>query len=63
MNFFFTHTYYVEPKDKSIISSYFNFGEKFICASVQYKNIFGMQFHPEKSGKKGLDLLEKFCKL
>ncbi len=63
MDFFFTHTFYVEPKDKSIISSYFNFGEKFICSSVQYKNIFGMQFHPEKSGKKGLDLLKKFCKL
>ncbi len=63
MDFFFTHTFFVEPKDKSIISSYFNFGKKLVCSSIQYKNIFGMQFHPEKSGKKGLALLKKFCKL
>jgi len=63
MNCFFTHSFFVVPKDNSIISSYFRFGKKLICASVQSKNIFGMQFHPEKSGKKGLDLLSKFSKI
>ena len=60
---FFTHSFFVAPKDNSIVSSYFSFGKKLICASVQSKNIFGMQFHPEKSGKKGLDLLSKFSKI
>ncbi len=63
MNFFFTHSFFVKPKNKRIISSYISFGKEQICSSVQYKNIFGMQFHPEKSGNKGLNLLEKFCKL
>ena len=63
MCLFFTHSYFVDTKDKSIVSSYINFGEKLICSSVQYKNIFGMQFHPEKSGKIGLNILKNFCKL
>jgi len=63
MNFFFTHSFYAKPKNKFIISSYIDFGKKPICSSVQHNNIFGMQFHPEKSGKKGLDLIKKFCNL
>ena len=63
MNFFFTHSYFAKPKDNSIISSYIKFNKKLICSSVQYKNIYGMQFHPEKSGKKGLEVLKNFCKL
>ena len=61
--FFFTHSYFVDAKNKSIVSSYIDFGKKLICSSVQYKNIFGMQFHPEKSGTKGLNILKNFCKL
>ena len=63
MNFFFTHSFFANPKNKHLISSYINFGKEQICSSVQHNNIFGMQFHPEKSGNKGLNLLKKFCNL
>jgi glutamine amidotransferase len=58
--FYFTHSYYVRPEDKTIISSttnYFNFE---YCSSISYKNIFASQFHPEKSGKAGLNFYKNF---
>ena len=35
-------------------------GKKKIMSSIQYENIFGMQFHPEKSGKNGLKIIKNF---
>ena len=61
--FYFVHSYYCNPKDqKNIITttkiSKFNF-----CSAVQKKNIIGTQFHPEKSGDKGMQVLRNLYKL
>ena len=58
--FYFVHSFYVEPKEKKIISSTTNLDGFSFCSSVIQKNIYGCQFHPEKSGKMGLKFLKKF---
>ena len=61
--FYFTHSFYVLPKNKKIISSESEyFGFKY-CSSIAYKNIYGLQFHPEKSSTAGLKIYENFRKL
>lgn len=58
--FFFTHSFYCIPeKAEHIISKTQYFDNKF-CSAIQKDNIIGMQFHPEKSGKHGIELLKKF---
>lgn len=57
--FYFVNSYYCNPKDKKIIAGKTNYGETF--ASVVAKdNIVGVQFHPEKSGDVGFQLLKNF---
>jgi imidazole glycerol-phosphate synthase subunit HisH len=58
-NFYFVHSYYVIPKNKNIISSTADYGMA-IAASIEYENIYGVQFHPEKSSMSGLKVLENF---
>ena len=58
-NFYFVHSYYVVPKDKNIVSSVTDYGIE-IVSSIEYENIYGFQFHPEKSSSSGLGLLENF---
>ena len=48
------------PSNKKIISSETNYGKNKICSSIQHKNIFGTQFHPEKSGELGARVLKNF---
>ena len=60
---YFTHSFFVENAPKSIISSYITLDKKKICSSIQSKNIHALQFHPEKSGPKGLEIIKNFCKL
>ena len=57
---YFIHSYYVETKEKRYITSSINFGGKQITTSVQYKNLYGVQFHPEKSGKNGIKIIKNF---
>jgi glutamine amidotransferase len=57
--FYFIHSYYAIPTDLQIISSFCSYEIKF-CSSIAYKNIWGSQFHPEKSGVKGLKILSNF---
>jgi glutamine amidotransferase len=60
--FYFLHSYYFNcHNNQDIISSSF-YGEDF-TSSVNYLNIFGVQFHPEKSHNNGIKLLENFSKL
>jgi len=60
--FYFVHSYYVDPEENglSIITS--NYGIEF-TAAVEKDNVFACQFHPEKSGRYGLDLVKNFAEL
>ena len=56
---YFVHSYYCQPGDANDIAAQTEYGIKY-CASFERGNIFGMQFHPEKSGEAGLNILRKF---
>ena len=59
--FYFTHSYYFEcQEDRNIIATT-PYGTEF-CSVIQQDNIFGVQFHPEKSHRFGLHLLSNFVK-
>ena len=58
-DFYFVHSYAAHSTNKDIIISKTNYCEEFISI-VEKKNIFGVQFHPEKSDKAGLKLLKNF---
>lgn len=60
--FYFVHSYYASIKDSRIITSNFHHGSKF-CSSIEKENIYGMQFHPEKSGRQGLKIYENLINL
>lgn len=59
-DFYFVHSYRMVCQDIQDVSSWVDYGEKFV-ASVHKENIFGVQFHPEKSQNNGLTLLKNFC--
>ena len=59
---YFVHSYEFIPKDKDVISSTTNYSSSIVC-SVEKENIFGTQFHPEKSDKLGLKIIENFLNL
>jgi glutamine amidotransferase len=61
-NVYFCHSYYVEPEEKSIVVAITDYGEKF-ASVINQDNIFGMQFHPEKSQSVGLKILKNFVEL
>ena len=56
---YFVHSYFLTAQDQSIVSAQTEYGVK-IDASVRKDNIFATQFHPEKSGKVGLQILQNF---
>lgn len=59
--FYFVHSFYCEvEKDREIATT--NYGIEF-ASTIQKDNFFGVQFHPEKSGEVGLELLRNFCNL
>lgn len=60
---YFIHSYYGQPADESNILSMTNYQELNFCSSVRKDNIFGFQFHPEKSSEKGLSIYKNFLKL
>jgi len=59
---YFVHSFYLTASDQSIVSSKTYYGVT-IDASVQFQNIFATQFHPEKSGKVGLQMLQNFAEI
>ncbi len=60
--FYFLHSYYLSPDNKNDRIATTNYGD-FFTAAVQKRNIYGCQFHPEKSHSSGLKILENFSKL
>ncbi len=56
---YFCHSYYVQPNNKDIISTSTEYGITF-ASSIESENIFGVQFHPEKSQSTGLNILKNF---
>ncbi len=61
-DFYFVHSFRFGFKDRPFVSGVTEYGEKFISAFEQ-DNIFGVQFHPEKSQSNGLKILDNFAKL
>jgi imidazole glycerol-phosphate synthase subunit HisH len=61
-NFYFVHSYYVDPVDKSVIAGITEYGNRF-CSMIIKDNLFATQFHPEKSGEPGLTLYANFLKI
>jgi glutamine amidotransferase len=59
---YFVHSYEFIPEDKEIISATTDYSSKIVCA-VEKENIFGTQFHPEKSDKIGLKIIKNFINL
>ena len=60
--YYFVHSYYITCANQEDILCTTNYGEDFI-SGFQHQNIFGLQFHPEKSHKFGMELLANFCKI
>ena len=59
---YFVHSYELVPNDKSVVSSTTDYSTDIVC-SVEKENIFGTQFHPEKSDKIGLKIIDNFINL
>ncbi len=59
---YFVHSYEFIPEDKDLISATTDYSSKIVC-SVEKDNIFGTQFHPEKSDKVGLKIISNFINL
>ena len=60
-HFYFVHSYFPKPDNPEVSSSTTGYGVDF-TSSIRFGNIFGTQFHPEKSQKSGLRLIENFLK-
>ncbi len=59
---YFAHSYHVVPKDEQIVATRTDYGPEFVSA-IWKDNVFGIQFHPEKSGEVGLKILRNFGNL
>jgi len=61
-NFYFVHSYYVDPEDKSLVAGETDYGLPF-CSAVARGNLVAAQFHPERSGDIGLKFFQNFIEL
>jgi glutamine amidotransferase len=59
LHFYFVHSYVVVPREARVVAATTDYGARFVSA-VAYDNVFACQFHPEKSQRAGLALLERF---
>lgn len=60
--YYFVHSFHAVPADPSHLVATADYGEP-VCAAVAQDNVFACQFHPEKSGQAGLELLRRFVKV
>jgi glutamine amidotransferase len=61
-NFYFVHSYYAHPLDRSVVAGVTEYGIEF-CSMIIKDNLFATQFHPEKSGEPGLKMYSNFLKM
>ncbi|MBR0366140.1 MAG: imidazole glycerol phosphate synthase subunit HisH, partial [Clostridia bacterium] len=59
---YFVHSYYIQPEDPEIVSACTEYGER-LDVAVERGNVFATQFHPEKSGDAGMEILKRFIGL
>jgi imidazole glycerol-phosphate synthase subunit HisH len=59
---YFVHSFYAQPEDAAVALAWSEYGAKFCCAAGR-GNVMGVQFHPEKSQRVGLKIIENFGKL
>jgi glutamine amidotransferase len=59
---YFVHSYYVLPDDEEVVATTTDYGIEFV-SSIQKDNIYALQYHPEKSSQKGLQILRNFGEL
>ncbi|HLZ58891.1 MAG TPA: imidazole glycerol phosphate synthase subunit HisH [Ktedonosporobacter sp.] len=59
--FYFAHSYYVEPQDQQGVAALTDYGGSY-CSVIATEQVWGTQFHPEKSGEVGLQLLRNFVR-
>ncbi|MBN1645714.1 imidazole glycerol phosphate synthase subunit HisF [Candidatus Woesearchaeota archaeon] len=62
-NFYFVHSYNIQPQNPEDSFANCTYGGQEFCAVVKKGNIIGCQFHPEKSGRQGLEILKEFCSI
>ena len=60
-HFYFAHSYYVEPQDQQGVAAVTDYGSPY-CSVIVTERVWGTQFHPEKSGSVGLQLLKNFVR-
>jgi imidazole glycerol-phosphate synthase subunit HisH len=58
--YYFVHSYYVKPDNIDDIYTMTHYGQHEFCSSIKVDNVFGCQFHPEKSGPRGLKFLQNY---
>jgi glutamine amidotransferase len=61
--FYFVHSYYPAPSDRTVVLGETEYGGVTFASIVGKDNLVATQFHPEKSGRVGLKLLENFCRM
>lgn len=59
---YFVHSYYICPEDSGIVSAYTEYGQR-LAVAAERSNVFAVQFHPEKSGDAGMEILKRFIAL
>ena len=59
---YFVHTYHVDCRDPELVTAHCTYGQRFV-ASFERENIFGTQYHPEKSQASGLSILKNFLNI
>jgi imidazole glycerol phosphate synthase glutamine amidotransferase subunit len=62
INVYFVHSFYAVPKEQKDCVATVEYGEQEFCVAVERDNVFAAQFHPEKSGEIGLEILRQFCR-
>ena len=60
---YFVHSYYAIPRDSSTVLTTTRYGEIEFCSSLARRNVFAFQFHPERSGPKGLQVYRNLFRL